>query len=194
MLCFLYGPGEPGRYPATNESDAVRFSVLQLLALLAVCALALAVWVALKNRWDQPHLLALRTQLLQFASATNCYRETLGEYPPACDPEGISEHLSNCYPDLNTNDLLGSRRTLNDIDDRESLVLWLRDAPALAKLGGDPRVSYFFDFDPSRLVDTDQDGWLEYVSEFETVFHFHYWDASTSVFCPRAGRILRSDE
>ena len=23
MLCFLYGPGEPGRYPATDETYAV---------------------------------------------------------------------------------------------------------------------------------------------------------------------------
>ena len=48
MLCFLYGPGEPGRYHAQS---IVKYNLRQLLAVMTVVAIAVALFTHVRHEW-----------------------------------------------------------------------------------------------------------------------------------------------
>lgn len=121
----------------------------------------------------------------QLTAALLAYKQSFIEFPPANAPDQVRRHARRAWPRYSGDmaaDLKEAKLDLANLDAREALVFWLGGLPSLdggKELTGfhrDPqnplqrgtagdrgnRTLPMFDFDSSRLTDSDQDGWLEY--------------------------------
>lgn len=101
-------------------------------------------------------------ELFRFEQAMEAYRLQFGEYPPVHKPDKVIDHITRIDPKVRDPQAVLREAGLNlgELDGRESLVFWLSDRPG-ELFGWPPRV---YGFDPRRLVDRDNDGWLEYTT------------------------------
>ena len=116
----------------------------------------------------------VRTQfeMKQLEQSVEQYKIELGAYPPGNDLEQIKKHINDVEV------LDQSLATFEDVfpesvsslDERELLHLWLSGA-AWSGINKTSSSSFvFFDFTESQLVDTDNDGWPEYVDHLGNYF------------------------
>ena len=119
----------------------------------------------------------------QLQAALQEYKLKYGTFPPVENGlPALRAHMRHTFPryggDLQA-DLTRMELDPSDLEATEALVFWLGglrqtpDSTELIGFGRDPRNPFdkdsategpLFEFDPKRLVDTDQDNWLEYVS------------------------------
>ncbi len=119
----------------------------------------------------------------QLKAALQEYKLKYGTFPPAENGlPAFRAHMRRSFPRYGGDvqaDLKRMELDLSDLEASEALVFWLGglrqtpDSTELIGFGRDPRNPFdegsategpHFEFDPKRLVDTDQDNWLEYVS------------------------------
>jgi hypothetical protein len=123
-----------------------------------------------------------RVEIEQLNMALNEYRNRMGAFPSRADPKAITQHVYRAFPRWQNHEasFRAAGLDLAKLDDAEALVFWLggmHDRPGSTKLIGfsrnpanpldahDSRTEPYFQFASDRLVDSDGDGWLEYVVE-----------------------------
>ncbi len=148
-------------------------------------------------RFARPRNRGLRLEIAALGKALDSYKLTMGEYPPdfTYDPNSsvtaqnqmeaqINAHLSRTYRRRNVgNDLplqesltTGARTPIMNqadyakLDPAEALYFWLQgfSPDPQAPLSGAGDRPPFFEFDKTRLTDSDADGFLEYHPKGDT--------------------------
>ncbi len=101
------------------------------------------------------------SELGRLDQAMTAYKLKFGELPPPPNREAVIEHLRRIYPKVADPEavLRTAGLDLDKLDSRESLVFWLGERPSELFTGLSLPL---FIFEPTRLVDDDQDGYLEY--------------------------------
>lgn len=105
-------------------------------------------------------------ELDQLRWAITTYKQYIGEYPPNEDILKTSSFIEERLGKQNEEIEQTVGCEFANLDSRETLVFWLN--------GTHPMLSNFFEFDECRLVDSDQDGWLEYVNRKGDAYHYAY--------------------
>lgn len=112
--------------------------------------------------------LVSRYELEVFSQATTAFLIRHGDLPPTGTVASVRKHLLTLNPhfDFSTVDV----DAIAQLDDAERLVFWLG--------GGFPDCDFgfererFYEFDMSRFVDRDEDGFPEHTSRFDGVFEY----------------------
>lgn len=170
------------------ETTERRFRTWAMLMALAVFCIALGLYVTWEQR--QQALLAENRNLIELAvldQALEWYRIETGQPFPTQgqDYDSAIRQMWKVFPRADAKKLLAISKATNEMDDAEILVFFL-SGRAAEMLDQEPRV--FFDFDVSRLVDADGDGWLEYSDrDGET---FRLIDGRTAIYCEETDRII----
>ncbi len=124
--------------------------------------------------------------------AVEHYKLTHGEYPPNPNSRKIFAHVLRTYgrgprpfsfPQLDKQDIA-------TLDENESLVFWLSGEPDRLFHRRSIR-SLFFEFELTRLVDLDGDGWLEYTGRDGSLFS--YSDGDVRVMCQLTNRLISAE-
>jgi hypothetical protein len=175
-----------------NDARRLRFGLRRVFLVLSIVAVFLAIFRAALI-WRERYRLTraeLRNaqELWQLQMALEDYYQRYAEMPPAT-ADDISEHLTRAFPRLfprltpQQKETRLRGRNLTDLDDRESLVFWLGGESGL--LAADFH-NVLFPFDSRRLVDSDKDGWLEYVDRYDNAYR--YLGGEPVVHCPETDR------
>ena len=106
-------------------------------------------------------------EMKQLEQALESYKIDIGAYSPETGHKQIENHIHGAdirHPKLESFDasLFGSVSTL---DERELLHFWLSGAAWTTALKPTTRNFNFYEFVESRLIDSDNDGWPEYVDD-----------------------------
>ncbi len=156
-------PTTPVKHDTFEERDKSQFSLRWLLLLITLCAAVfscsgLLVRLA-SERTVHPRELA---ELMGMVGAMEQYRLLYDEYPPS-RPQDFAAHLKAVFPRMDP------AEPIPNVDAAEALVFWLEGYSQDPRhpLTGAGRVP-LFDFDRSRLIDGDDDGWLEYYPRLHT--------------------------
>ncbi len=132
-------------------------SIFLVTFYLCITFAAIRIWHLCEQR--QKNYQAKRAtifELRHLRQAIALYKEYVGEYPPNEDISKTVSFIQERFgkPIEEIEQTVGCE--FANLDSRETLVFWLN--------GNHPMHGNFFEFDESRLVDSDQDGWLEYVN------------------------------
>ncbi len=173
----------------SNQRSA--FTLVELLVVIVIIGILIALLVpTIGSAIARAKVAAMGLEVSNLAKAVESYKMEMGEYPPdfagldgtqakpevGTDYYVVRNHLARKYRFRNATAAppAGDNVTLVNLDPAEALVFWLsglssdpkfplarREAFALTgvALKGDKP---FFEFDESRLMDKDGDGWPEY--------------------------------
>lgn len=124
--------------------------------------------------WRRPGVSVFERQkqeLDQFQGAIERYKDQFSDYPPDSSKEQIALHLLKSYPTIDVEVFMKNHgRELGSLDERETLHFWL-EGPTWQLFTGQKEPRFMmFEFDSTRLVDNDNDGWLEYVDRSGNYF------------------------
>jgi type II secretion system protein G len=177
------------------------FTLVEMLVVIAIIGVLAAILVpTLMAAIRRAKNAAIALELDRLSQAFIAYELDNKDYPPDfTNWDAVEAHVRRAYPNNKQNIRAWLQSTTgtmpndplepHNIDPAEALVLWLsrttddkRDPLGIGGAGGGkPRV--YFEFDETRLVDLDEDGWMEYVSKQARDSPYVYFD----------GRIQRAD-
>jgi prepilin-type N-terminal cleavage/methylation domain-containing protein len=179
--------------PLTRTSPLARrgFTLVELLTVIIIIGLLTGLLVAAIGRaMVSARDARVIAEIAQLDSAMKQYKDKYGSYPPANWTTGNSaaviRHFRRAFP-------RASAPTVVDLDPAEVLVYALGGVPASSgstkvtgfslnptnPLGsGGQRSTPLFQFDQSRLVDIDNDGFWEYLPDGMTLPYI-YFDSSS---------------
>jgi hypothetical protein len=158
----------------------VRYFFLLIVGGMLVTGMVRCQQVKEQSRLEEHAWRSTWVVLTHLDMALKAYNEKFGRYPPRPNPEEIAQHIAKIFPKWQDwkADFRAAGLDITKMDDREALVFWLggmTDQPGSRKLigfnanpehplePGPSRIATFFEFDEGRLVDTDGDGWWEYM-------------------------------
>jgi prepilin-type N-terminal cleavage/methylation domain-containing protein len=173
------------------------FTLVELLVVIAIIGVLAALITAAANYARiSAQEAAMAIELNNLTQAVEAYKLAHKDYPPdfsdqASDWARVKAHINFVYQrhgeDLNKSSpnywfaqTINGRKPAN-LDPAEALVFWL----SLVKenkeypLTGTGEAKEFYDFDETRLVDVDQDGWPEYVSKYTKGTPYVYFNWNT---------------
>ncbi len=148
------------------------FTLVEMLVVVVIITILAAILVpAIFYAQRSARNARIATEIATMKQGFEAYNVKFQEYPPNFDDATkVTNHLRFCFGRRS-----GSDVTPTGLDAAEALVFWLRGYRSDQSLpvGGDAatakdvtnRVS-FFEFDRSRLVDSDGDGYQEYVAPY----------------------------
>jgi prepilin-type N-terminal cleavage/methylation domain-containing protein len=168
------------------------FTLVELLVVIAIIGVLAALITAAANYARiSAQEAAMAIELNNLTQAVEAYKLAHKDYPPDFSNQArVIAHINFVYqrhgenfasvfanpPDPATT----SMHPLN-LDPAEALVFWLslvkenKEYPLTG--AGNPKV--FYDFDETRLVDVDEDGWPEYVSKYSKGTPYVYFNWNT---------------
>jgi type II secretion system protein G len=170
------------------------FTLVEMLVVIAIIGVLAAILVpTLMAAVKRAKTAAIALELDRISQAFIAYELDNKDYPPDfTNWDAVLAHVRRAYPRNTANVgawLRSSTGSMpndplepHNIDPAEALVLWLsrttddpRDPLGISGAGsGKPRV--YFEFDETRLVDLDNDGWSEYVSKQASDAPYVYFD------------------
>jgi hypothetical protein len=178
----------------TAVSTAIRFNIRHLLLLILVAAVCTAIVrqiiiVIERSRIGRAEFRNAE-ELAGLDSALEWYGVKYGELPPTSGRNAVIRHLFKSHPRVRepAARIQADGHDIHELDDTEVLVLFL-SGQAEEMLTGSSSSAY--DFDGSRLVDSDGDGWLEYVGRDGQTFRLI--DGHSAIYCEASDRLISLD-
>ena len=150
---FDRSTNQHGRHESDKHSNGVGF-MFPLLLLIALVLVALAVG---RRKVREAQGFARDVELSEIAQAIRSYEAKHGTKPPAIDRESVTRHLENVhgassYP----------QGELSSLEETESLAFWLSGGHQKILSHKAESKSIFYEIDPARTRDHDNDGFPEY--------------------------------
>ena len=167
------------------------FTLVELLVVISIIGILVAlITPAIFRAVGRARVAAQKIEIAAMSQALESYRMELGNFPPdlagsqPIDIRLIDTHLQTTFRarDKTQDALVDRGGNPANINPAESLVLWL------SGMSPDPRrpltganKSRLFEFDQSRLIDADNDGFFEYYPQGDkTQTPYLYYAASSS--------------
>ncbi len=167
------------------------FTCLESFVLIAIVAVLGAILIPTISLGPRPRPVSTILEISQLTLAFEAYKHEFGDYPPDfSDRSVLEEHLQIAFSisEQQVDDWLSAEVTTRNpraLDAAEAIVFWL------GSLSKDPKRPFldseekycFFEFDESRLIDADGDGWQEYGSKCLPSVPYVYIDARSISSC-----------
>ncbi len=159
------------------------FTLVELLVVITIIGILIAILVpAVQAARLAAKRMVITTELASLSQACEAYKNSVGDYPPNFNNAALlNRHLSKrqrLAPAQLTQFAAFVQGGATPIDPCEALPFWLGaqstngslhnnpvvplQTGAIASRSGEPKS--FFEFDASRLIDRDNDGWYEYAA------------------------------
>ena len=194
-----------------NLKSSPGFTLVEMLVVIAIIGVLAALLVpALAAAIRKSKIGAVAMELNQLSQAMEAFKLAYGDYPPDfVDPVPFQAFMRKAFP-RNTREMNYTLSNSwfqsppwtqavspTDLDPAEALVFWLS---AIKKNPRDPlnidnkhpNTSYvidgdgepvdFFQFDETRLIDIDNDGWPEYASKYSAKAPYVYFDGRVATY------------
>ena len=188
----------------SKSSDrSLRLPLRRIFGIVAACALCFAVVrvvaVQLHRRGVANAEWRNAMEILHLHQALAAYKIEFQEFPPSANAEAIREHVSRVFPTVKSLEerIRSDKRDISELDDRELLVFWLGEASGtLGAQTGNPAPTTIarieqhslYEFDFGRLIDSDNDGFLEYTDHKGNVFRLI--NRRVAIYCPESDRLI----
>ena len=151
----------------TRRPGRSAFTLVEMLVVIAVIGiLAAALLPAVFSAIARAKVTSISQELTNLSQAIEVYKTKRGDFPPDfSNLAAVSNHLLKSYRGNTVSIGMLQAAPFDKLDPAEALVFWL------SRTASDPRNPFntngdritYFDFDASRLVDLDGDGWQEYL-------------------------------
>lgn len=138
-----------------NSSGLYWFSDVTLIAALIAIIYFCLIVPAMERSFE----LNQEAELLQLEQALENYRAFFGKYPPRTDPDDIQSHIREV-----SSSNVSIPSNLASLDEREALCFWLSGRAWKTFSTNEIYHGLFYTFDKRRIIDSDNDGWPEYVN------------------------------
>ncbi len=176
------------------------FTLVELLVVIAIIGILAALLVpTIYNAVIAARNAAIAIELNDLARAVEAYKLKVGDYPPDFADYRAFITIAGDSPAVAWNKSVAKRHVLksfprnqdnfqpvaDQLDNSEALVFWLsrlkksveHPLPSAANQNADDEI--FFDFDETRLVDFDGDGFPSYVPKYGKALPFVFFDSRT---------------
>ncbi len=163
------------------------FTLVELLVVITIIGILAAILVpTLNGVIRSTRESAIAAEIKKMEAALHDFKSTRGGYPPdLTDRTSIWVFLNMRFQRHKENALPANVARINtlvaQIDASEALVLWLRETKRNAEfpLTGAGQNYQPFDFDETRLIDFDGDGFFSYVPPSGPKTPYVYFESST---------------
>jgi prepilin-type N-terminal cleavage/methylation domain-containing protein len=173
----------------------IGFTLVEMLVVITIIGVLVALLIpTIAGVMRRTRNAAIAVELQDLAKAVEAYKAAANDYPPDfTNVAAVSAHMARGYVRNTRNinawwtstDTLpnNTTRTYSNLDPAETLFIWLSQLSTnprdplggiSSNYAGERKV--FFPFDSTRLVDLDQDGWLEYVPRYGNQAPYVYFD------------------
>lgn len=162
------------------------FTLVEMLVVMAIIAILAGLLIpTIASAVKSARASAIALELDNLAQAMEAYKAKYHDYPPDfTNPQAVVAHMKKAYPRSTVNVVawLSPASTLTpkpaDLDPAEAIVFWLREVSTNPRnpLSMSGESVNFFDFDETRFVDLDGDGWKEYVPKYAQGAPYVYFD------------------
>ena len=169
------------------------FTLVEMLVVIGIVAVLAALLLpAVMMAVNAARNAAMVLEVKQLGDAIEAYKKDKGDYPPNFrDPDVFLRHIRRCYPKIAPSELLiyvnttTSPPTWNlQLDEGEALVFWLGSLYNDARYpftGGagttKPSRKTYYDFNPQRFDNTDNDGYPSYRAKYAKDTCYLYIDS-----------------
>ena len=181
-----------------NRKCQLGFTLVEMLVVIAIIGILAALLLpAVGAAIRRSKNAALTLEMNQLAQAIEAYKDkNNNDYPPDFTSHtAVQSHLRTAYPRNTATVAVASWLASGagaSLDPAEALVFWLSQTSSDPRnplqmgggSGGELRV--YFEFDETRLLDVDSDGWNEYYPKQAGEAPFVYFDGRIQNVGPNA--------